>query len=219
MSKIISQKLNEQLKDIRESQQFISNQYEEIKQAVAEVAALKSKLSDLENTVKMQDKEIVNLQLKIAQQDQYSRRNNLEIREVAVTAGEQVEEIVIRVAGKAGVQVTSTDIEAAHRVKSEPGKIPMIIARFVNRKVRNEVLKQRKTTITNHEIAGTGPGRIYISENMCPFYRKLHFEVRTKAKDKGYQFVWFVENKILVRKAPGTPTIAVESAADLHKII
>jgi hypothetical protein len=49
-------------------------------------------------------------------------------------------------------------------------------------------------------VGGKINSRIYINENLSPFFRELLWKSKIRAKEAGYKFIWYSFGKILVRK-------------------
>ena len=64
-----------------------------------------------------------------------------------VTENEDVVDIAVKVGNLVGIKVKRSDISTAHRLppkrRSKVGDQPGIIARFINRKVRQEICSKR----------------------------------------------------------------------------
>ena len=78
--------------------------------------------------------------------DQYSRRNNVEFRNIPESIGNHdIEKHIIKVLGSIGVVVESYDIVAIHRLgKTTTNKNRSVIVRFLNRKHAYSCLKNSK---------------------------------------------------------------------------
>ena len=70
------------------------------------------------------------------EQEQYIRRDCLEIRGVPTSSGEDTNEIVKNVGSIVDVRIEDTDISISHRIKSYCA-IPPIIVKFIPRRVRD----------------------------------------------------------------------------------
>lgn len=210
--------MRKDFKNVEKSQNFVTDQYEEILKKIGEVADLASRVGYLEEKLVEKDKVINDLEMRLVHLEQYSRHSTLEIREVPVLEGENPIDIVQKTAAAMKIQLEAKDIQAAHRLKALPGKTPAIIAQLLYRKTRNDMISS-KYAIKNEEVIAVGNNdRIYVSESLCPFYKELLWKVKQKAKEKNFKFVWFKNNSILVRKLEGMPVIQVRSAADLAKL-
>jgi len=152
--------------------------FEKVSSLEVEVSRLRAK--DIEsNTI------IQTLQDIVHRQEQYSRRDSLEISEVPVTPNESTDGIDLKIAQKMGVQLSSSDISVSHRLKANDGKTPAIIVKFISRKKRNEIFHAKKKIITREELVTcSGSGRIYIGDSLSPFYKQLLW------KALGYCWLW-----------------------------
>ena len=100
-------KIFEKLKEIRKSQQFLSDQYKEAKERLATAENKITQLSKENNdlTIRTCNLEKDNKLLQMAMNDleQYSRRDCVEIKGIEYTANESSDEIVVNVAKKMGL--------------------------------------------------------------------------------------------------------------------
>ena len=78
--------------------------------------------------------------------DQYSRRNNVEFRNIPESIGnDEIEKYIIKVLGSIGVEVESYDTVAVHRLgRFSTNKDRSVIVRFLNRKNAYSCLNSRK---------------------------------------------------------------------------
>ena len=131
---------------MRESLEFISAQYEDIKREHCELLTENIKHNNeisvlTESTKDLKQKSCTD-EDKIDQLEQYDRRQNLEFEGLALKRNEDVTQLVVNVASKIGVKIRKTDISVAHRLppkryrSSDNTSIPpTVIARFVKREV------------------------------------------------------------------------------------
>lgn len=105
-----------------ESVKFLSAQYDNmcVKQnaLIAENKALRAHNESLET--------------RLAEREQYSRQNNIEIKGVPTTKGEDCTAILKRMGDAIGCTVTPADIDTVHRVPTKSA-VNNIIARFCSR--------------------------------------------------------------------------------------
>jgi Baculovirus FP protein len=139
--------------------------------------------------------------------------------------GEVVEDIVLDLAEKLGIALRVDEIEAAHRLPTRQANRPSrIIVQFASRKKRDLFISKKKSVITSQLLIGdslnsvAGQKRIYINENLIPFYKDLLWRAKERAKEAGYKFVWFKRGKILVKQNEDSTIISINSFADLDKI-
>jgi hypothetical protein len=132
-----------------------------------------------------------------------------------------VESIVLKVATALNIELLASDIEAAHRIPSRTAttKPARIIVRVLSRKKRDLFLAKRREVITNQHIGLQSTQRIYVNDNLAPFYRELLWKSKIKAREQDFKFVWFKNNKILVKRDENThQVLVINSFGDLDKI-
>ena len=174
--------LQAELVEVKESRIFLSSKYEELKLDNDNLAVINRQQ---EQEISKLKKQIVESQIqgereaeKIDSLEQYGsigRRQNLEITGIPVKKNENTNKIVMEVDKLVNVERSPEQISTSHRIASRTNKHkdnesqppPPIIARFVNRDVRNELYYNRKLA-HNLDLKGfsvEGTHRIFINEN------------------------------------------------------
>jgi len=217
-------------KDTKAALDFISDQYDKIDQGQKEI---KDYMKYLENQVttltlnnKEKDMKIENLQNRLAELEQYTRHKNIEIHGVTEQDKEDVEEIVIRVAQQVGVTITRDDIEASHRIPTKAkGKTKPIVAQLRSRKIRNEIIANRKVTMTNKDILQVATlekqdadRNVYVNEQLSVYYKNLLWEAKNRGKECKWAYIWSAGGKIWARKDEKSKSFRICSEKDLEKI-
>lgn len=204
--------------EIEKSQEFLSSKYEELLLKLNTQKNYDNIISEFQVELEKKQTKVDDLTSRINKLEQLSRKNNIEFREVAEVENENLEDIVIKIAKKVNVEISKNDIDIVHRVKKRnPGKIAPIICKFTNEKTRDNIIKEKRRTLTNQDVLGLGTGKIYIGENLSPFYKDLLWKTKTKCKLIDYKFVWWKDN-ILVRKNENNPVIPINSDKDLEEL-
>lgn len=190
-----------------------------------ELKDLIQSVTTLEKKVELQDKIISNLTIQIANLDQYGRNRNFELHNIEEKPGEVVEDIVLKVAKHLNIPLDKENIEAAHRLPSRknPSLAPKIIVQLSSRKKRNEFVECRRqlAPITSNLLVqgGASVQRVYLNENLSPYYRELLWRAKELGKSAGFKFIWFKSGKILVSKGEGDKNIIkISSFEELKKI-
>jgi hypothetical protein len=62
-------------------------------------------------------------------------------------------------------------------------------------------------------------GRIYIRDELTPFYNKLSFECRKVKKEFDYKFCWFKNGKVMLKKAEKSKIYSFKSFLDLENFV
>ena len=151
------------------------------------------------------------LSMRVAVNEHAARSCHLELGNIRPTKDEDVEQVVVDVAKKAGVAMIKEDIAEARRLRAGPEKIPNILVEFSSKKKRNELLSNRKSL-----MVPVIQERIYINESLCPTFKNL---LRlTKEKCQGYRFVWYKNFKIFVKKSEGGRVVAISNLDDLNNL-
>ena len=149
-----SRALREEVKDLKEELRATKDCFmKEIKKKDERIAELEVRLREVGEAERRTAGRLNDL-------DQYNRRNNVRVFGVPENSGENCENMLREVfEKKMGVKLSSQDFEACHRVGGEGkgGGRRAIIARFVNRKSAEEVIRNRK------KLKSTGIG---ISEDL-----------------------------------------------------
>lgn len=190
-----------------------------------EVKALKDRESDLVSQV-AEAKKMATVAMSLANKaDQYNRRSNLRIYGIPEKTGDQqedVEGLVLKVCADLKVNVTNKDIEACHRLGRPNGRPNSggsgshggsgnlggtgpprgIIVRFVNRKHRDAMIKNRRA------LKNT---KVVVTEDLTNANYKLFQAVRNSDLcDKS----WTANGKVLMKCRSGK-IVQVHSAWDL----
>ena len=139
----------------------------------------------------------------VSEIDQYSRRNNVEFRNIPENIGiDDIEKHIIKVLGSIGVTVVSYDIVAVHRLgKSTANKNRSVIVRFLNRKQAYACLKNSKKLSTS-----TIPSmkKIFITENLCPSNKNLFSYLYKLKKEYKIKSLWSYNDIVYFKKSDDT---------------
>ena len=152
--------LNMKLEPLRSLMDFISNGFDEVKNKIAALENTNAELAKGNQFLRQENARVSNAlnQMKSAyEQEQYIRRDCLEIRGVPTSSGEVTNEIVKKVGSIVDVCIEDTDISISQRIKSDSA-IPPIIVKFIRRRVRDDLYKPR-SKLKNLTIDDIGLGR------------------------------------------------------------
>lgn len=185
----------------------------------------------------------VNLQKLVSEQSRrlneletYSRRENLIIRglpessfaesatasstssaadNVAEDSSSAIERsVVLFCRNKLNIDLKESDISSAHRLKKgiKDDTRPLIV-RFVNRSVRDKVMRAKKVLRSD---TGT---RIFITDHLTHSASALFFEARSLVRAKKIESTWTINGRVFYKKtsSPAENPTLVTCAADLLK--
>lgn len=146
---------------------------------------------------------------------QYSRRNNLEIRGILEKANENVYEVVKLVVNKLECSLYYNDIDAFHRVRSRRRNsstikdVKTIIVKFVSRMKNNEILNaaRKNGAVTTTDLGFDGnSNHVFLNEHLTLKNKIL----RKRARDFcAYKFCWVRESKIFMRKTDSSRVLEI----------
>ena len=209
--------IKEEISDIKKSQIFIASQYDEMIKKIEEISSLKEKVEELEKTIEKKDKKIESMERRLTQLEQYSRNKNIEIRGLKKSPEEKIEDLVVKISEILKVKLNTEEIEACHRIPNQTGKEQAIIVQLKSRKKRDELLSKRKVTVTNQQLIGQGNGKVYIGENLSPYFKDLLWKTKQTLGEQ-YKFIWFWKDRILIKKDEQARAMIVFSEQDIEKI-
>ena len=225
------QKENTLLKD---TLQTLQNQMNELSVAVTElrqnqhqqnnnlnvaVSELRENQQQQQNSIPsttntIQDKRIVSLEKNVHENQQYSRRDTIEIVGIPTTvAPADLELKVIDIFNEIDVQIECNQIQACHRLFDGQ----RTIIKFVNRKSAINILKNRhklkEIDLSALNIPVTT--KVYINESLCPHYRMLHGKLKALYKKKHIFSFWVSNGSVRYRRCEHGDYFTVQHLNDL----
>ena len=171
---------------------------------------------------------------KIDENEQYDRRQNLEIVGIPSKTGENTNKIVQEVAKLMNVNLSEDQISTSHRIPASQGpnrdineskkrqiaSSPPNIVRFLSRDVRNSLYFNRKllreANLKKFFVEGTT--EIYVNENLTRFRKNLLWKVKQRAKANGFKYVWTHNGRMNVRLSEDNEAILISNEKDLDLI-
>ena len=213
--------INLQLKDIKEN--FASTVNDIVTESILKVKD--SVIETLkEKTIKLQKKyleaRLFDLEKASNKQDQYTRRNNLEIHGIPVDVkDEQLEQKVIDIFSHLNISISKPDIEDCHRL----GK-SNIIVRFVNRKVCKDALEKKfevNRLIDNSKLGFKSfkrENKLFICENVTPYNQRLPWMFRELKRARKIHNSWSNKGIIEFRRTMNERPISVDHESEIKTL-
>ena len=94
------------------------------------------------------------------------------------------------------------------------------MVKFINRRDRDKFLVKAKKAKLTGTVIGQGDHPVYVDAHLTQYYKKLMFETKKVAREKGYKFVWFRNEQIRVKKDETVKRYTVvQSIEDIKKIV
>ncbi|XP_075740389.1 uncharacterized protein LOC142786565 [Rhipicephalus microplus] len=161
------------------------------------------------------------LSLKVSQMEQYSRINNVEIKGIPVTGGENCVAIMQAIGDKIDCKLAPTDLDVVHRVSTVKAGAKNLLARFNSRTKKSEFLsKARKAKLHLNDIVLSGVTNkpIYINDHLTPENKALFSQALVLKKSNNWKFLWTDNCQIKARRTTESKVLRITCEADLSKI-
>lgn len=158
---------------------------------------------------------------RMAEQEQYSRMNNVEVRGVPCTQGEDCITVLQTIGTKIGCPLTVTDLDVAHRVPTKVQDKKNIIARFCSRAKKDEFVSKAhkaKLHLSDIGVKASVDSAVYVNEHLTPQNKALFSKALALKKQHKWQFLWISNCQIKARKAERTRVYRIASESDLAVI-
>lgn len=215
--------LNNEPKDIQKSIQHFSDEYDDIR---SNYASMSNELTKLSTRLRMLEESIQKVDEAIEDINKYSYQYNIKIvgvpRNRKETAKETVD-ICLKLFEKIGAEVTSFDIDIAHRVSPrDTNSIPPIICKFTRRIAKEAVMscKRELRNIDRDEMGLQPNGRISIYDHLTPKAQALFLKAKEFQLNHGFKFCWTGRNSnILLRESDDSDIIRVKNQGVLNDLM
>lgn len=218
--------LRNELTELSTTVQFVSDKLDSstklMENISTELAALKKENHELRNNNDRLSSEVDDLKERMRTLEQYTRRNNVEISGIPVTANEDVVAIVKDVGSALGIAVEDSEVSAAHRIPSyRRDRTPSIVVQFHNRSTRDSVIakfREKKILCASKVNSSFSQQKVFVNEHLSPNNKLFLAKLKQKCRDVNYSFVWCREGKFFVRRSPGEKPIKISSFDELYKL-
>jgi chromosome segregation ATPase len=182
-----------------------------------ELNSYKDKVNKLEEKVNEKNSKIQKLENKILQIEQHSRKQNAEIIGLEQQDHENLHDIFDEICNKMQIKgINKNDIDVIHRIPNKKKTPENVIIRFKHRNTRDNFINQKKKQISNKDIYNNkNENRIYIVENQTKEFKTLFWEVKQKAIQGGYIYIWSKDGNIYIKKSETDKKIKIKSVEDI----
>lgn len=159
------------------------------------------------------------LTTRVAELEQYSRLNNIELKNVPCTQGEDCTAILKAVGAKIDCVITDGDIDVVHRVRGKVGTGDKnLIARFCSRtKKQDFITKARKAKLNTNELGfgGSQSRPVYVNDHLTLEKKGLFAKALKLKRERGWKFLWTDNCQIKARKSVDSRVYRITKDADL----
>lgn len=231
--KILKEIREEQTKTVTDFNKSYEVLHEQMEANTAAVTAHTKRVDDLMDLVqglvtenKVLKKRIAVLEGKFDDQEQYARRNTIEIQGVpqvmARESQEQVLGLVRQVGAGLGYEIRDDMIDACHRLgqKVEGERPPGIVVKFVRRIDKDCLLQKRreKKDFSTRHMGLACDTSVYLNESITKARRVLFAKTREFKKNADYKYCWQRGGKMFLREKEGEKVITINCQEDLDKL-
>ena len=181
--------------------------------AIADMVSLRidARLKSLTETIKERDNRITalestvhDLQVKLDDQEQYSRRESLRVDGIAERENESTDQLILELCNQqlnVEPPLQLQDIARSHRTgdRANIGK-RAILVKFNSYRIRNQVIRARRQLKTVNDSRRTdGQAPIYMNEDLTRRRAHLAYQARSLKKTKRISDTWTWDGLIRVK--------------------
>lgn len=157
------------------------------------------------------------LERRVSELEQYSRKNNIEVKGIPCTKGESCLAIIQEIGNKIECPINESDIDIVHRVPSS-SDAKHIIARFCSRaKKADFVSKARKARLQTSNIGfpANDASPLYVNEHLTQENKRLFAKSLSLKRENNWQFLWTDDCVIKARKTTDSKVFRIRNETDL----
>lgn len=182
--------------------EFFDERFEIVGKIVEENRELRKRVDEMEE--------------KMDELSQYSRRNNIIIHGIPIQNDEDPIRIAMKACEIVGVKIGEKEIDSAHRLPSKNTQAPPFIMKMICRFTRDEVKRKAKeNNVKASAFGGDSDTKLFYSDHLT----KKNQELLTYAKElKETHYIWSNKGKILGRaKDPGSKVFQIKTREDVDR--
>ena len=152
--------------------------------------------------------------------EQYSRRNNIELQGLPDSVPHsELEDKIIEVFSAIDVHVQSDQIEACHRLPSKSSPQPVII-KFVNRKNCDLIMANKKkfTSCDKTSLGFDESVKFYVCDNLSPANKRISWKCRQLKRANKISSTWSQNGVVHIRVVDGERYKKITHNSDLESM-
>lgn len=225
----ILSKLMADMTDLKDKCNEIKRTNSEIEKSMGFICSeneiLKNKIYILE-AEKLEDRNrIQSLETQLQEAQLTRRSSSIEIKNAPMKPHETTEDlfsITSKIADTVGMKIVPADVRDIYRLPCKPGNVRPIVTEFTSVATKYELLTKirsfnRNRIVTEKLNALNKP--IYIDELIPQSQKRLLYQAREYAKANGYEFCWYSNWKVLLRKDKDSKVITIKTEKCLNSLL
>ncbi|CAH0398385.1 unnamed protein product [Chilo suppressalis] len=207
--------------NIQSSIEFLSEQNIELKQRVSRIEA-----ENGDNIAYIRT-----LEDKIEALEQKSRFSSIEIRNIPISKAETKADLLnifTSLSSVLNAGASTSDIHDIYRISTKDKSNKPIVCKLSSVLMKEKILtcyknfnkthKENRLNTEHLHLRCELHKQIYLSDNLSPKMKRLHFLARDFASSNSYSFCWVAHGHIYLRKKEGDKTIRINEESDLNKL-
>ena len=168
-----------------------------------DISTLKSDISDKSNKGVLGDiadfkRRIIELERKLYAQEQYTRRECVEIVGIKKEVSDNnLSNVVVEAFKCAGVDVTPRSFQAIHKLRNKE----TVIAKLVHRADAIDILRKKRVLRElddEKKVELSLQGKVYVNESLCPAYNIILGKCNALYKSRHISAFYTINGKILI---------------------
>lgn len=212
--------INEQKSQIEEQRMFIDNQAKGNLEKDRSIFKLQTCATEHEKEMNIMYNRVNDLEARIENQEQYSRRTSLRFHNVKVPTDQQgrllhpvdTDSLVLKICNEhMNLELTKEDISRSHVIgKTNNGK-SQVIVRFISYRTREKVYGGKKK-LKSH------PDRLFITENLTEYRSNIVRALGKLKYNKKIDSYWTSDGRIYVKATTEGRKLQVQNLDDVREI-
>ncbi|CAK1541706.1 unnamed protein product [Leptosia nina] len=217
------QAFRSEMAELKPALQACVKKVDDMEQSVLSLETEVEKMKGNFDTMKVLEKNVMELKISLNNKEQECLSNDLEIYGIPEQKNENVFHSFFLYCNKIGVTIREEDAVNVWR----PGRSDKdnfrprpIIVRLTRRALRDEILHSSRIRRHTPESPGslqTAP-RIYVNERLTKFNRLLLQKTRENAKKLEWKFTWVKNGRVFVRRTEGSKVKVIRTEDDINSV-
>ena len=205
--------------DLQEKQDTLLNKiHQDLSELRNNYSRLESELLISKTVTTRQKNQIINLERQCWSNEQYSRREYLEISGIpSNTENQNLEETVLNILEKIDVTIMSENVEACHWLKSKGGQ-KKVIVKFSKRKDAEKVRKAKRKLKTTDLNSMNISSPVFINDSLCNYYKRVWSKCRKLLNGGFINGFWFTGSTLRLKLTESSPARNVSHLVDLEEL-
>ncbi|XP_055604340.1 uncharacterized protein LOC129752590 [Uranotaenia lowii] len=215
------EKLQHEVQEVKSSQQFISDEFENVKISVDDqktlVSSMKLEITELKNDQAQAQQHIEELNYELNKIKQCSIESHLLISNVVQLVNENLDNLFGNILSALGLSCSSHEIIGITRLTSSNARgVPPILVRFINVSLKDKIMKMgRAKPLSCIDIGLNIDQRIYFNHRLTSLNQRLLGIARKFRNDNNYKFVWFSNGSVFIKKDENSNALKISDVHDL----